>query len=83
MIGMLRCREVVSLAGDYIERRLRLRRRLAVLLHLAMCRGCRAYIEQLRLTLLALASRPRTAPAADERDALLRAFREGPGRPGV
>lgn len=47
-----------------------------MILHLAMCRGCRTYIEQLRLTLRALHSGPRAAPAVPGRDALLGRFRE-------
>lgn len=71
---MIRCEQVVQAAGDFLERRLALRKRLMVLLHVAMCRGCRAYLEQFELTLLGLRSLPRRAvvPASE---ALIEQFR--------
>lgn len=57
------CDQVIRAAGDFVERRLGLRERLMVLIHVAMCRGCRAYLEQFRLTLLGLRSLPLPAPA--------------------
>lgn len=73
---MLLCQDIVNIASDYLERRLRLRQRLAVLMHIAMCKGCRAYIGQIRLTMLALRSLPRPAAAPDRRAALVHLFRE-------
>ena len=72
---MMDCEQVTQAAGDFIERRLRLRERLMVLVHIAMCKGCRAYIEQFRLTLLGLRSLPEpamTPPSAD----LIERFRQ-------
>lgn len=51
---MMSCHELTTLASDFIENRLRLRQRLAVLVHIAMCKGCRTYLRQLRLTILGL-----------------------------
>ena len=73
---MLTCQQIVDIASDYLDHRLRVRQRLAVLLHIALCRGCRAYFRQLRLTVLALGALPRPAPAPAQRDALIRQFRE-------
>ncbi len=58
---MMNCEQVTRAAGDFIERKLRLRERLMVLMHIAMCGGCRAYVEQFRLTLLGLRSLPQPA----------------------
>lgn len=58
---MLNCEQVTRAAGDFIEQRLRFRERLTVLAHIAMCGGCRAFLEQFRLTLLGLRSLPEPA----------------------
>jgi hypothetical protein len=76
---MMNCLEVTRVAGDFLERRLRLRQRIGVLMHIAMCRGCRAYIEQLRLTLLGLRSLPAPAGSPEHREDLLRRFRQQKG----
>lgn len=79
---MMNCEQVARLAGDFVERRLKLRERLMVLLHVAMCKGCRAYLEQFRLTVAALHAVPRPA-AEPPSDALLERFRQqarGPGK---
>lgn len=55
---MLSCRQVVGLASDLIDRRLRARDRLALVVHAAMCRGCRAYLAQMRLTVAVLCCLP-------------------------
>ena len=43
-------------ASDFLERRLKLRERLGVLMRLAVCRGCHAHVEQIRLTVVSLGS---------------------------
>lgn len=72
---MMNCDQVTRAAGDFIERRLRLRERLMVLAHIMMCKGCRAYIDQFRLTLLGLRSLPQPAVTPPSED-LLEQFRE-------
>ena len=59
---MLRCREVTELVGTDAGARAPLRTRLAVRLHLLMCRHCRAYVRSLR-QLAAAARRLATAEA--------------------
>ncbi len=51
---MMTCHQITRSVSDFLERRLKLRDRMAFLLHIAMCRGCRAYVEQFRLTLAGL-----------------------------
>ena len=77
----MNCEQVTRAAGDFIERRLRLRHRMMLLVHIAMCKGCRNYIEQFRLTLLALRAVPDPAPGAAS-DALLERFRRHSHKPG-
>jgi hypothetical protein len=78
---MVNCEQVTRAAGDFIERRLRLRHHLMVLVHIVMCEGCRAYLDQLRLTLLGLRSLPRPAgvPSEDLLDQFRRHFRANGG----
>ena len=77
---MINCEQVTSVAGDFVERALPLRERLMVLVHVAMCRGCRAFVDQYRLTMLGLRSlRLPALTAPSER--LLELFRNAP-KPG-
>lgn len=46
---MLSCREIVDDADRLIAGELSLSRRVAVRMHLAMCRHCNRYVRQLRL----------------------------------
>jgi predicted anti-sigma-YlaC factor YlaD len=70
----LACREVVELVTDYLEDALEYVDRVAFEAHVARCRGCAAYLDQMRTTLkLVGASAELLPPVA--RPALLRAFR--------
>lgn len=77
---MMRCDEIIGLAGEYLERRLGWRRRVEYVLHLMMCKGCRTYVEQFRIALAALRSLPEPA-SGPVPDALAEAFRRR-GKPG-
>ncbi len=70
--SMLKCRDVTELSTDYLEAALPPSRWLAVRWHLALCRNCRAFIDQMRRTrdLLGHIRLP-TAPDAEERVAAL------------
>ena len=48
------CREVSELATDFQEGTLPWSRRLGVLVHVAMCSMCRAFLRSLRLTVRTL-----------------------------
>lgn len=71
---MMNCEEVTRVAGDLAERKLWLGERLKVLFHIAMCKGCRAFVEQFRLTILGLRSLPQPAPVTPP-ERLLERFR--------
>ncbi len=62
---VLTCRDVTEHATDYMERALPLGTRLAVRLHLFLCRMCRTYLEQLRSAAALLHGRPLPPPAAE------------------
>jgi predicted anti-sigma-YlaC factor YlaD len=72
---MFNCEQVVRMAADFIDRKVRLRERAMILIHIAMCGGCRAYVDQFRLTLLALRSLPAPARAPVPHDLMVR-FRD-------
>ncbi|MGN6358798.1 MAG: anti-sigma factor family protein, partial [Thermomicrobiales bacterium] len=47
----LSCQELVELVTDYLEGALSAEDRARFEAHLATCRGCTAYVEQMRLTI--------------------------------
>ncbi len=64
---MLRCQEVARLVSESTERKLSLRQRLQVWMHLAMCRLCAGFARQLRLLRRAAQEHPeRLASDPDE-----------------
>ena len=77
---MMSCLQVTQAASDFLERRLKLRERIGVLMHLAVCQGCCAYVEQIRLTVVGLCSLPDPAKPGAKHDVLLEHFREGSKR---
>jgi predicted anti-sigma-YlaC factor YlaD len=71
---MLSCKELVAQSSDYLDLQLSLRQRLAVRTHLAMCRNCRRFIRQMRLSQLVLRRLPQGQNA--ELDALAQRLAE-------
>ncbi|MEO4047793.1 zf-HC2 domain-containing protein [Pseudomonas sp. CAU 1711] len=55
---MLTCQELVAHSSDYLDGQLRLRERIAVRAHLAMCRNCRRFIRQMKVTQAVLRQLP-------------------------
>lgn len=47
---MLSCKELVAHSSDYLDGQLRLRERIGVRAHLAMCVHCRRFIRQMKLS---------------------------------
>lgn len=69
---MLRCREVAQLVSESMDRRLPLRQRAQVWIHLAMCRLCAGFARQARLLRRAVREHPeRLAPEPDEPESTL------------
>jgi anti-sigma factor RsiW len=71
----LACKELVELVTEYVEGTLPGRQRARFDEHLALCPGCRAYLEQMRQTIRALGKLSEEAIAPRAREELLRAFR--------
>lgn len=63
---MLSCKELVAHSSDYLDGQLRLRERISVRAHLAMCSHCRRFIRQLKLSQAVLRELPeRPVPELD------------------
>lgn len=58
---MLSCKELVAHSSDYLDGQLNLRERLGVRAHLAMCRHCRRFIRQMKVTQAVLRQLPDAA----------------------
>ncbi|MGE0397041.1 MAG: anti-sigma factor [Kofleriaceae bacterium] len=71
---MLSCQQLTEIVTDYLEGRMSLGDRLRFQMHLGMCKHCRAYLRQMKLTIEAVGKLP-AEPIPDEvRDALLARF---------
>lgn len=55
---MLSCKELVAHSSDYLDGQLRLRERISVRAHLAMCSHCRRFIRQMKLSQAVLRQLP-------------------------
>ena len=71
---MLTCREMTEVITDYLERRLPLRKRLLFQMHIGMCRHCRAYLRQMKLTVRSLGKLAPPPIPEDVKAELLRRF---------
>lgn len=76
LAGKMTCRELTEGVTDYLQGMLPAGRWLRFQLHLGLCRGCRAYLSQMRRTVRALGALPDAPPPPDVRAELLRRFRE-------
>ncbi len=72
---MLTCKELTEVITDYLEGRLTLGRRLSFRLHVMICRPCRAYLRQMRLTIGALGAPPAEPVPPEVLEEMLRRFR--------
>lgn len=55
---MLSCRQLTELVTDYLEGKMSLGDRMRFQMHLGMCKHCRAYLQQMKLTLQTLGTLP-------------------------
>ncbi len=51
---MLTCKELTELITDYLEGRLSFSQRMRFQLHVGLCRHCRAYLRQMKMTIRTL-----------------------------
>jgi anti-sigma factor RsiW len=71
----LPCQELVELVTDYLEGRLAPMEQRRFEAHLALCRGCRTYLEQMRQTIRALGKLPEESIDPEAKERLLGVFR--------
>ncbi len=71
----LPCSQLVELTTDLLEDALDDELRTRVELHLVVCAGCEAYVDQMRRTVEALGRLGAEPPEPAQREALLAAFR--------
>jgi anti-sigma factor RsiW len=79
---MLTCQELVELITDYLEGALAEKRHADVLHHLSECDDCLRYVAQLQQTGRVLAAMPAPTLSADDRTALIAAYRDWCARQG-
>ncbi len=71
----LTCRELVELITEYLEGTLSSEERERFEAHLATCRGCRTYLEQMRQTITLLGRLTEETISEEAKEEFLRAFR--------
>ncbi|HEV7216259.1 MAG TPA: zf-HC2 domain-containing protein [Chloroflexota bacterium] len=75
MVPAFTCRELVELVTDYLEGALAPEDRLRFEQHVAICPGCRTYVDQMRLTIRTMGNLTEASIAPEAKQALLRVFR--------
>ena len=55
---MLTCQQLTELVTDYLEGRMSIWDRLRFQMHVGMCRRCRAYLHQMKMTVRTLGKLP-------------------------
>ncbi|MEM6732445.1 MAG: zf-HC2 domain-containing protein [Myxococcota bacterium] len=73
---MLTCKEMTELCTDYLERRMGTWDRIRFGFHLALCKHCREYINQMQATVDSLGYMPEDALPSDVESALLQHFKD-------
>jgi predicted anti-sigma-YlaC factor YlaD len=71
----LSCQELVELVTDYLESVMPEAERARFDEHLAICTGCRNYLEQMRLTIVVSGKLSAETIAPNAREELLQVFR--------
>jgi anti-sigma factor RsiW len=74
-VEQLSCQELVELVTDYLEGVLPAAERARFDAHLAICKGCRRYVEQMRVTLRVTGELTPESLSPEAEGALLSAFR--------
>ena len=73
---MLRCRDTTLLASDYVDGRLRWRKRLSLLAHLLMCPHCRRFMGQFKTVIRVIRGFEPTPPDSATLNRFARAIDE-------
>ncbi len=78
---MLTCQEMVELVTDYLEGRMDDATRARFSEHVAECDACTLYIEQMRMTIVALGHIPAESVSPEAEAELVAAFRNWRAEP--
>jgi anti-sigma factor RsiW len=70
------CQELVEVITDYFEGNLAPDRVAVFEAHLELCDGCKAYLDQMRMTVATVGRIEEADVPAEMRDTLIAAFRE-------
>jgi anti-sigma factor RsiW len=71
----LTCKELVELVTEYLEGKLSMGDQKRFSEHLALCDGCQAYLQQMRVTMATLGRLTEESISEKAKERLLRAFR--------
>jgi hypothetical protein len=71
---MLTCQQMTALITDFLERRLSLADRMRFRMHIGMCKNCRRYLRQMKLSIATLGALEREAVPDDVMNELLARF---------
>ena len=75
IVDGLTCKELVELVTEYLENTLPPHDRLRFEQHIAACRHCRLYLEQMRQTIQAVGRLTEDSVQPEARETLLEVFR--------
>jgi anti-sigma factor RsiW len=70
------CRELTELITDYLEERLSPADRIRFEQHLSVCQACVTYLDQMRVTIKTVGSKPPLKVPTAVESTLLQAFRD-------
>ncbi len=73
---MMSCEELTKKVTDYLEGRFTLWERVSIQMHLGICRGCRAYLTQMKQTLEVVGKLPDAEDAPEVHDEVMERFRK-------
>ncbi len=71
---MLSCKQITELVSDYLEGRLGFADRMRFQMHVGMCKHCRAYLRQMKTTIVLIGKLPDQPMPDDVRDELRKRF---------
>jgi predicted anti-sigma-YlaC factor YlaD len=71
----LTCQELVEIVTAYLEGTFPAIERASFEAHLAVCQGCRTYLDQMRRTIAVVGTLNEESLSANDRDRLLNLFR--------
>ena len=72
---MLTCMDITELITNYLEGRLSLMDRIRFRMHIMMCRHCREYLNQMKITIRTVGKLPDEPIPADVHDDLMKCFK--------